>query len=143
LSDFSDRTPNRRFVGNLLRKIFACNHIALRRAVSRANISRNEPEIWMQIYKTALTGALILAMGAVAGRAEDCSGQFSADSTQVYSSLSAANQQILDTKIKNKAGEPTSCDFKRGLLDILANYPPDKRDADLKQLLDKMLIHTP
>ena len=78
-----------------------------------------------------------------AGRAGDCSQQFSAEQHQVYASLSAANQHILSTQIKDKSGQPASCDFQRGLLDILANYTPDKRDADFKQLLDKMLIHTP
>jgi len=62
---------------------------------------------------------------------------------QVYASLSATNQHILSTQIKDKNGQPASCDFQGGLLDILANYTPNKRDADFKQLLDKMLIHTP
>jgi hypothetical protein len=97
----------------------------------------------MQIYTIVVAGALTLTIGVVAARAENCAGQFSSDQRQVYSSLSTANQHVLDTEIKNKAGEPASCDFQRGLLDILANYPPEKRDADFKQLLDKMLIHTP
>ena len=95
----------------------------------------------MKIYMIVVVGALILAMGAAAGRAEDCASQFSAGQRQVYLSLSAANQHILDTEIKNRTGEPASWDFRRGLLDILANYPPEKRDADFKQLLDGMLNH--
>jgi hypothetical protein len=98
----------------------------------------------MKIHTIVIAGALIVTMGAAAGGAEDCTGQFSADQRQVYSSLSATNQHILDTEIKNrKTGDPASCDFRRGLLDILANYPPEKRDADFKQLLDGMLVHTP
>jgi len=98
----------------------------------------------MKIYTIVAAGALIVAMGVAAGGAEDCTSQLSPDQRQVYSSLSAANQHILDTEIKNrKTGEPASCDFRRGLLDILANYPPEKRDADFKQLLDGMLVHTP
>ena len=97
----------------------------------------------MRIYAIVPIAALIAAMNATAGSADDCTGQFSAEQRQVYSSLSPANQRILNTQIKNKKGEPASCDFQRGLLDILANYTPDKRDADFKQLLDKMLIHTP
>jgi hypothetical protein len=93
----------------------------------------------MKIYTIVVVGALIVAMDAAAGRAEDCAAQFSAEQRQVYSSLSAANQHILDTEIKNRTGEPASCDFRRGLLDILANYPPEKRDADFKQLLNGML----
>jgi len=88
-------------------------------------------------------GALIVLTMARAGSGEDCSRQLSAEQHQVYASLSAANQHILSTQIKDKNGQPASCDFQRGLLDILANYTPDKRDADFKQLLDKMLIHTP
>ena len=97
----------------------------------------------MKIYAMAPMGALIVITIAGVGRAEDCSQQFSAEQHQVYASLSAANQHILSTQIKDKSGQPASCDFQRGLLDILANYTPDKRDADFKQLLDKMLIHTP
>jgi hypothetical protein len=97
----------------------------------------------MRIYVIVPIGALIVVTMARAGIAEDCGRQFSAEQHQVYASLSAANQHILSTQIKDKNGQPASCDFQRGLLDILANYTPDKRDADFKQLLDKMLIHTP
>jgi hypothetical protein len=97
----------------------------------------------MKIHAALPIGAFIAVTIAGAGRAEDCSGQFSPQQRQVYASLSAANRQILNTQIKDKNGRPASCDFQRGLLDILANYTPDKRDADFKQLLDKMLIHNP
>jgi hypothetical protein len=52
-----------------------------------------------------------------------------------------SRSSILRSKIKN--GRPASCDFQRGLLDLLANYTPDKRDAGFKQIVDKMLIQTP
>jgi hypothetical protein len=97
----------------------------------------------MKAYAIVPTGALIVITMAGAGRAENCNRQFSLEQRQVYASLSAANQHILDTQIKDKNGQPASCDFQRGLLDILANYTADKRDADFKQLLDKMLIHNP
>jgi hypothetical protein len=97
----------------------------------------------MRIYPIVPIGAFIVLTMAGAGSGEDCSRQFSAEQRQIYASLSAANQHILSTQIKDKHGQPASCDFQRGLLDILANYTPDKRDADFKQLLDKMLIHTP
>src|SRR5215469_5486456 len=102
-----------------------------------------QSEMSMRTYAIVPIGALILLAIARAGNGEDCSRQFSAEQQQVYASLSAANQHILSTQIKDKSGQPASCDFQRGLLDILANYTPDKRDADFKQLLDKMLIHTP
>jgi hypothetical protein len=95
----------------------------------------------MKLYTIVVVGALIVAISAAAGRAADCAGQLSAEQRKVYSSLSTANQHILATEIKNRTGEPASCDFQRGLLDILANYPPEKRDADFKQLLDKQLVH--
>jgi|SRR6516225_6344677 len=97
----------------------------------------------MRIYAIVPICALIVLTMAQAGNGEDCSKQFSAAQHQVYASLSAANQHILSTQIKDKNGQPASCDFQRGVLDILANYTPDKRDADFKQLLDKMLIHAP
>ena len=97
----------------------------------------------MRFYAIVPIGALIVLTMARAGSGEDCSKQFSAEQHQVYASLSAANQHILSTQIRDKNGQPASCDFQRGLLEILANYTPDKRDADFKQLLDKMLIHTP
>lgn len=98
----------------------------------------------MNIYAMVPMGALIVITMAGAGRAADCSKQFSAEQRQVYTSLSAPNQHILTTQIKDKNGQPASCDFQRGLLDILANYnTSEKRNADFKQLVDKMLIHTP
>jgi hypothetical protein len=96
----------------------------------------------MKSYAMVAIGAL-LVFAAASVRAEDCSGQLSAEQREVYASLSAANQHILNSQIKDKSGQPASCEFQGGLLDILANYTPDKRDADFKQLLDKMLIHTP
>ncbi|HKV53520.1 MAG TPA: hypothetical protein VJN94_02660 [Candidatus Binataceae bacterium] len=95
----------------------------------------------MKYYLFVPIVALLVFTWAATGHADECIGQFSAEQHQVYSSLSAANQNILDTQIKDKKGQPASCDFRKGLLDILANYPPEKRDADFKQLLDKMLIH--
>jgi hypothetical protein len=97
----------------------------------------------MKIYAIVPTTALVVIAIVGAGRAEDCNGQFSAEQRQVYASLSPANQHILNSQIKDKNGQPASCNFQRGLLDILANYTADKRDADFKQLLDKMLIHNP
>ncbi len=97
----------------------------------------------MRIYVTAALGILIIFAIAPSGGAMDCTSQFSADQRQVYASLSPSNRHILSTQIKDKKGEPASCNFQRGLLDILANYSPDKRDADFKQLLDHLLIHTP
>jgi len=97
----------------------------------------------MGIAGSVPAALLFIALSAPAGFADDCSGQLSSDQHQVYSSLSATDQHVLDTQIKTRSGQAASCDFRRGLLDILANFPPDKRDAGFQQLLDKMLIHTP
>ena len=87
--------------------------------------------------------AFIVVAIAAGALAEDCSSQFSAEQRKIYESLSTANRQILDTQIKDRNGQPASCDFQRGLLDLLANFTPDKRDAGFKQIVDKMLIRTP
>jgi hypothetical protein len=96
----------------------------------------------MKIYVTPFLGILIIFTIATTGTAVECDSQFSPQQRQVYASLSPANQHILTTAIQTKNGEPASCDFQRGLLDILANYTPDKRDAGFKQLLDHLLIYT-
>jgi hypothetical protein len=47
---------------------------------------------------------------------------------------------MLMGEIKTRDGGSADCDFRGGLLDIVANFPPDKRDAALQQLVDKMLV---
>jgi hypothetical protein len=95
----------------------------------------------MKIYVIVLPAALSVAATYSSGRAADCVSQFSAEEHQVYSSLSTDNQHILSTEIKTKNGETASCDFQRGLLDILSNTQPAQRNANFKQLVDKMLNH--
>ena len=96
----------------------------------------------MKIHVIVAIGAFSVVAVAGPGRAENCSKQFSAEQHKVYESLSPANQQILSTQ-KDKNGRPASCDFQRGLLELLANYSPEKRNAGFKQIVDKQLIRRP
>jgi hypothetical protein len=75
--------------------------------------------------------------------AEDCLAKLSSQQHEVYSSLSPAKQHMLMGEIKTRDGGSADCAFRGGLLDIVANFPPDKRDAALQQLVDKMLVKQP
>ena len=75
--------------------------------------------------------------------AEDCLAKLSSQQHAVYSSLSPAKQQMLMGEIKTRDGGSADCAFRGGMLDIVANFPPDKRDAALQQLVDKMLVKQP
>ena len=75
--------------------------------------------------------------------ADDCLAKLSSQQHEVYSSLSPAKQHMLMGEIKTRDGGSADCDFRGGLLDIVANFPPDKRDAALQQLVDKMLVKQP
>jgi hypothetical protein len=50
---------------------------------------------------------------------------------------------MLMGEIKTRDGGSADCAFRGGMLDIVANFPPDKRDAALQQLVDKMLVKQP
>lgn len=75
--------------------------------------------------------------------ADDCLAKLSGQQHEVYSSLSPAKQHMLMGEIKTRDGGSADCAFRGGLLDIVANFPPDKRDAALQQLVDKMLVKQP
>ena len=75
--------------------------------------------------------------------AEDCLAKLSSQQHEVYSSLSPAKQHMLMGEIKTRDGGSADCAFRGGLLDIVVNFPPDKRDAALQQLVDKMLVKQP
>jgi hypothetical protein len=75
--------------------------------------------------------------------AEDCVAKLSSQQHEVYSTLSPAKQQMLMGEIKTRDGGSADCAFRGGMLDIVANFPPDKRDAALQQLVDKMLVKQP
>jgi len=88
---------------------------------------------------TALVG-LILGFVPSPGFAEDCTAQLSAQQKEIYSKLSPESQKIMTSEIKTRQGAPASCEFRAGMLDMLANFPPEKRDAAFMQLVNKMLI---
>jgi hypothetical protein len=50
---------------------------------------------------------------------------------------------MLMGEIKTRDGGSADCAFRGGLLDIVVNFPPEKRDAALQQLVDKMLVKQP
>jgi hypothetical protein len=89
-----------------------------------------------------LFGAIVLSiLVPLAGIADDCVAHLTDQQRQIYSGLSPTSQQVMTTQIKTREGKPASCEFRGGILDMLNNFPPEKRDAAFKQLVDKMLIH--
>jgi hypothetical protein len=92
-----------------------------------------------QLLPTAMI-ALIFSFVPSLGFADDCAGQLNAQQREIYSKLSPENQKIMSSEIKTRQGAPASCEFRGGILDMLANFPPEKRDAGFMQLVNKMLI---
>jgi hypothetical protein len=87
-----------------------------------------------------LAGILFLSTAATAiARADDCTAKLSAEQSKTYASLSPANQQLM-TRMKNKDGSPATCDFRVGLLEILAHYAPQDRDAGFQELLKHTFV---
>lgn len=84
--------------------------------------------------------ALTIATVPSAGRAEDCTGKLTSQQQDILSHLSADNQKILTGELKMRDGKPASCEFQGGLMDMLANFPPEKRDDAFKMLVEKQLI---
>jgi hypothetical protein len=89
----------------------------------------------------ALASAVLILLMTGASLADDCVAHLSDQQRQIYSGLSKASQQVMTEQIKTREGKPASCEFRAGILDMLNNFPPEKRDAAFKQLVDKMLIH--
>lgn len=91
-------------------------------------------------YRLIAAGMALLTAGLVAppAMARDCAAQLSPNQREIYSSLSPDNQKRLAAQ-KNKDGSPASCEFQEGILAMLANYTPDKRNAGFDYIADKML----
>jgi hypothetical protein len=89
-----------------------------------------------------LTALIVLVFSFVPSRgfADDCVAKLNAQQQEIYSKLSAENQKIMSSEIKTRQGAPASCEFRGGVLDMLVNFPPEKRDAAFMQLVNKMLI---
>lgn len=91
------------------------------------------------LLPTALI-AVIFTFVPSLGFADDCVTQLNAQQREIYSKLSPENQKIMSSEIKTRQGAPASCEFRGGVLDMLVNFPPEKRDAAFIQLVNKMLI---
>lgn len=91
-------------------------------------------------YRLIAVGTALLTAGLFAppAMARDCTAQFSPSEREIYSSLSPENQKKLASQ-KNKDGSAASCEFQAGILAMLANYTPDKRNEGFDYLADKML----
>ncbi len=86
-----------------------------------------------------LAGILSLSLvGATIARADDCDAKLTADQRATFASLSPDDQATL-TKMKNKDGSPTSCEFRAGILDMLANNAPQDRSKAFHYLLKNTL----
>jgi len=83
---------------------------------------------------------LAIAITASVGHAEDCTAKLTSQQQDIYSHLSAENQKILTGELKTRDGKPASCEFRGGLMDMLANFPPEKRDEGFMMLVNRMLI---
>ncbi len=84
--------------------------------------------------------AMAIAIAPPVGRAEDCTGKLTSQQQEIYSHLSAENKKTLTSGLKMRDGKPASCEFQGGLMDMLANFPPEKRDDAFKMLVEKQLI---
>src|SRR5271155_5068198 len=99
--------------------------------------SRYESDAEGRMKLLLLAGVIAMSTaGAAVARADDCAGILTDQEKQTYASLTPANQQAM-AQMKNKDGSPTTCQFRAGFLDILANYPSQARDAGFQQMLDK------
>ena len=94
----------------------------------------------MKLRAFLLGAAVVFLLGPAIGFAEDCASTFSAEQQKTYSTLSPASKQVLATGLKMRDGTPPTCKSRAGLMDMLINFPPEQRDAALKQLVEKMLI---
>ena len=87
-----------------------------------------------------LAGFLSLALcGGSIARADDCDAQLTPDQRATFASLAPADQQAL-VKMKNRDGSPATCGFRGGVLDMVGNYPPDKRATALHYLMKNTFV---
>ncbi|HXZ87774.1 MAG TPA: hypothetical protein VEF07_04330, partial [Candidatus Binataceae bacterium] len=63
---------------------------------------------------------LAIAIAPSVGRAEDCTAKLTSQQQNIYSHLSAENQKVLTSELKTRDGKPASCEFRGGLMDMLA-----------------------
>jgi hypothetical protein len=87
-----------------------------------------------------LAGFLSLSIvGASIARADDCDAKLTADERATFATLTPADQKSLMT-MKNKDGSPATCELRGGVLDMLGNYPPEKRPTALHYLMRNTFV---
>jgi len=94
----------------------------------------------MRHYLVGAIFVLAFAAAPSVGAADDCLPKMTSQQRDIYSHLSPDHQKILTSQLKTRDGKPASCEFRGGLMDMLANFPPEKRDSAFMMLVDKMLI---
>ena len=86
-----------------------------------------------------LAGFLSLSMaGATIAHADECDAKLTTQQRAIFASLSPDDQQTL-IKLKMRDGSPATCEFRAGLLDMLANDAPEKRTEAFHYLLKNTL----
>ena len=71
-------------------------------------------------------------------RADECDTKLTAQERATFASLTPNDQQTL-TKMKMRDGSPATCEFRAGLLDMLANHAPENRTKAFHYLLKNTL----
>ena len=86
-----------------------------------------------------LAGFLSLSMAAASiTHADECDTKLTAQERATFASLTPDDQQTL-TKLKMRDGSPATCEFRAGLLDMLANQAPENRTNAFHYLLKNTL----
>ena len=86
-----------------------------------------------------LAACLSLAMAAVStAHADECDTKLTAQERATLASLTPDDQQTL-SKMKMRDGSPATCEFRAGLLDMLANHSPEDRTEAFHYLLKNTL----
>ena len=86
-----------------------------------------------------LAGLLLLSMpAALIAHADECDSKLTAQERATFASLTPDDQHLLTT-MKTRDGSPATCEFRAGLLDMLANHPAENRTQAFHYLLKNTL----
>src|SRR6516164_9526347 len=109
----------------------------LQRNNGRKLLDESQMEVRMKLL--LLAGLLSLSMAAAPiVHADECDTKLTAQERATLASLTPDDQQTL-TKMKMRDGSPATCEFRAGLLDMLANHPPENRTKAFHYLLKNTL----
>jgi hypothetical protein len=90
-----------------------------------------------------LAGFLAISTLVVStSHADDCDAKLTSEQRATFASLAPGDQQTL-MKMKMRDGAPATCEFRAGLLDMLANDAPENRAKAFHYLLEHTLIRQP